>query len=112
MKAEQSTQTSLLEYLAEQENCVYMSDLRFLRGLDRAHLLHEIRRLPEDRFPVEEWNEALAYLFGQPPEQTCQAAREALLSGLSESHPSGTSGAGSVCHRSIILRRKHNENDA
>lgn len=102
MKAEQSTQTSLLEYLAERENCVYMSDLQFLRGLDRAHLLHEIRRLPEDRFPVEEWNEALAYLSGRRPKQTSRAAKESLLSNLSAGHESGTSGAVSVCHKSII----------
>lgn len=102
MREIKGSQTSLLEYLAECGGCSYLSDLRFLRERERLCLLHEIRRLPENRFPVEEWNEALAYLSGWRPEQTSRAAKESLLSSLSAGHESGTSGAVSVCHKSII----------
>lgn len=74
MTAEQS----LLEQLAMQMGCMYLSDLRFLDDGQRQYLAHKLEQI-DPREDVWAWNDALSYLTGAPPEQTAQAAKERLI---------------------------------
>ena len=75
---------SLLDLLSIQMGCMYLSDLRFLSPEQRRYLAQSLDPLtprPED---IREWNDALDYLTGAPPENTAQAAKERLVSLLSQ----------------------------
>ncbi|CUP98240.1 Uncharacterised protein [uncultured Flavonifractor sp.] len=73
------TELSLLDLLTLQMNCTYLSDLRFLDGGQRAMLAHRLERLPAKAEDLRDWNDALEYLTGSPPEETAQAAKERLI---------------------------------
>lgn len=75
MTAEQT----LLDLIAIQMGCVYLSDLRFLDSMQRRHLAGKLERLTPREADLQEWNDALDYLTGAPPEKTAQAARERLV---------------------------------
>ena len=68
----------LLEYLAGRCHCVYLSDLRFLNEAQRRRLAREVEAVSADAVPLREWNDALEYLTGRPPEQTAEEARARL----------------------------------
>lgn len=70
----------LLEYLAGRCHCVYLSDLHFLNEAQRRRLAREVEAVSADAVSLREWNDALEYLTGRPPEQTAEEAR-ARLSG-------------------------------
>lgn len=75
---------SLLDLLALQMKCTYLSDLRFLNDVQRwplARVLESYVSLDED---VQEWNDALEYLSGQPPEETAIGAKTALIKALQQ----------------------------
>ena len=74
---------SLLELMASQMGCVYLSDLRFLQPEQRRSLARELNRLAPREEDVQDWNDALEYLGGSPPEATAQAAKERLIHLLS-----------------------------
>lgn len=78
MTAEQS----LLDLLSIQMGCMYLSDLRFLSPEQRRYLAQRLDRLTPRQEDIREWNDALAYLAGAPPEETAQAARERLIHAL------------------------------
>ena len=60
----------LLEYLQLQCNCEYLSDLKY-----SPYWLSRLRAMKRpEQFTVEEWNQALEYLNGQPVR--CQTLRE------------------------------------
>ena len=71
---------SLLEFLAYKAGCPYLSDLRFLSLEQRRYLAQSLERLTPRKEDTWEWNDALEYLTGRPPEQTAEEAR-ARLSG-------------------------------
>lgn len=49
----------LLEYLRYKTGCMYMSDLsRFPWRLPNA-----VRNIPDNKYPVTEWNEAIGYIL-------------------------------------------------
>ena len=73
------TELSLLDLLTLQMNCTHLSDLRFLDGGQRAMLAHRLERLPAKAEDLRDWNDALEYLTGSPPEETAQAAKERLI---------------------------------
>lgn len=75
MTAEQS----LLDLLSIQMGCMYLSDLRFLSPEQRRYLAQRLDRLTPRQEDIREWNDALAYLAGAPPEETAQAAKEQLV---------------------------------
>lgn len=70
---------SLLDYLAGRTGCTYLSDLRFLRGWERRRLSREVERLSSASASLEEWNDALDYLTGGPPEKTAEEAKRMLI---------------------------------
>lgn len=80
MTAEQS----LLDLLSIQMGCMYLSDLRFLSPEQRRYLAHKLERMTPREEDVWEWNDALDYLTGAPPEDTAQDAKERLVHLLSQ----------------------------
>ena len=76
----------LLDELARQMGCEYLSDLRFLDALARQALGCALKALPSRYASLREWNDALAYLTGEPPQSTADAARALLVERLT--HPS------------------------
>ena len=69
---------SLLDLLAIQMKCEYLSDLRFLTQEQRQKL----DRLTPREEDIRDWNDALDYLTGAPPESTAQAAKAKLVQEL------------------------------
>ena len=70
---------SLLDLLAIQMKCEYLSDLRFLSPEQRQYLAHKLECLTPREEDIREWNDALTYLTEAPPETTAQAAKERLV---------------------------------
>lgn len=54
----------LLETLAGKINAAYLSDLRMMSH--RKELLRLLSQVPAQDYPVEEWQDAVAYLAGKP----------------------------------------------
>ena len=75
---------SLLDLLAIQMKCEYLSDLRFLTQGQRQYLAHKLECLTPREEDVWEWNDALNYLTGAPPEDTAQNAKESLVKHMHE----------------------------
>ena len=72
----------LLEFLAYKAGCPYLSDLPRVSGWQRVRMARELEHIPAEDAGLREWNDALAYLAGAPPEETAQAARERLIHAL------------------------------
>ena len=72
-------QLPLLDYLAWQAGCAYLSDLHFLTPAQRVRLRRAVEALPPESVPLRSWNDAAAYIAGAGPAATPEAAREALL---------------------------------
>ncbi|WP_298016803.1 hypothetical protein [uncultured Dysosmobacter sp.] len=60
---DQPSGISLLDYLAQQANCKYLSDLRYT---DRQLLYMLLTPVPEHAFSPRHWADAMAYLAGVP----------------------------------------------
>ena len=73
---------SLLDLLAIQMGCMYLSDLRFLSPEQRRYLAQKLDRLTPREADIWDWNDALDYLTGAPPESTAQAAKAQLVQSL------------------------------
>lgn len=73
---------SLLDLLAIQMKCEYLSDLRFLTQEQRQYLAQKLDRLTPREEEIRDWNDALNYLTGAPPESTAQAAKAKLVQEL------------------------------
>lgn len=69
----------LLDLIAGQMGCDFLSDLRFLNSTQRAELAQKLEKLSANAFGLHDWNDALEYMAGQPSEQSAAEAREALL---------------------------------
>lgn len=80
MTAEQS----LLDLLSIQMGCMYLSDLRFLSPEQRRYLAQKLERMTPREEDIWEWNDALDYLTGAPPEHTARAAKDRLVHLLSQ----------------------------
>ena len=74
----------LLEFMQYKAGCAYLSDLRNIGGWQRTQLSRALARVPPEDAGLQEWNDALTYLTGAPPEATPQAARERLIDLLSQ----------------------------
>lgn len=81
----EQTQLSLLDTLAFQMGCEYLSDLRFLGNFSRKLLVCKIRRIMSDTYDLSDWNDALKYLVGNPVEQEAETAKQRLIAVLEES---------------------------
>lgn len=74
----------LLEFMQHKAGCLYLSDLQNIAGWQRSRLARELEQIPAEDAGLREWNDALAYLTGAPPEETARAARERLMILLSQ----------------------------
>lgn len=74
---------SLLDLIAAQMGCDFLSDLRFLDSTQRAALAEKLKQLPARASNLHDWNDALQYLTGDSaPRATADEARAALIAGL------------------------------
>ena len=74
----------LLEYLAEEAGCNYLSDLRCGANFHFLQRLLQVQIQPED-YPLKEWNEAACYITGQTVDfVTAEEAYRFLLKRLEE----------------------------
>lgn len=74
----------LLDFLAYQARCEYLSDLPHATGWQRVRMVRALEKIPPEAASLHDWNDALDYLVQAPPEETAQAAREQLLAMLAE----------------------------
>ena len=70
---------SLLDLIAIQMNCTYLSDLKFLTGAQRTTLAHKLESLTPREEDLAQWNDALAYLTNAPPETSAHGAKARLI---------------------------------
>ena len=71
---------SLLDWMARQVSCEYLSDLRQLTEQQRKSLSAALKPLKAEESELRQWNDALTYLFhGSAAQKTAAAAREMLL---------------------------------
>ena len=54
--------TNLVDWLAEQAQCLYLSDLHRLSPPQRQQLLQALKGLPPEAATADQWREALLYL--------------------------------------------------
>lgn len=73
---------SLVDYLAAQIACAYISDLRFMDTLEKIRLFHVIRKLSPSDWSLRQWNDALEYIANKQAADTVEAAYEELLASL------------------------------
>ena len=74
----------LLEVMRVRMGAFYLSDLRLLPSYERMRLARVAADIPATSASIREWNGALLYVSGIPPEQTAEAARERLIQSLSQ----------------------------
>ena len=67
----------LLDRMAQEIGCLYLSDLRWPDGAGRKKLADLVQRLTPDEASLREWNDALAYLTDAPQQPTAEQARAA-----------------------------------
>ena len=80
---------SLLDAMAVQARREYLSDLKYLQDWELIKLGRALEQVPANAAALSEWNDALAYLAGAPPEQTQEAARERLITFLTRPRDAG-----------------------
>ena len=73
---------SLLDLLAIQMKCDYLSDLRFLSSEQRRYLAQKLDRLTPREEDLQDWNDALTYLTGMPQGKTAVEAKRNLIERL------------------------------
>lgn len=73
----------LLDALSMRAGCTCLSDLHALNEWQRVRLARELEQVPADAAELKEWNDALQYLFRDPPQDTAETARERLIQSLS-----------------------------
>ena len=69
----------LLDFIAMQMRCMYLSDLQFLSGAQRKELARKLEKLNPQDIDIREWNDALAYLVNARPSSTAEAAKKRLV---------------------------------
>ncbi len=78
------TQMPLLDAMAVQMKCEYLSDLRLLSSEQRRFLAAELGRVPAEKVPLSEWNDAVEYLTNDRGACSDPAqAKAALIAALS-----------------------------
>lgn len=73
----------LLDLMAIQMGCTFLSDLRFLDGGRRTALAEKLKKVPVREADLHDWNDALNYLTGDGPRASAEDAKAALIAGLS-----------------------------
>ena len=73
----------LLELIAVQMDCTYLSDLRHLSCGQRRCLAEKLKRITPMESDLRDWNDALQYLTeNKELKATAQEAKSALIAGL------------------------------
>ena len=70
---------ALLDLLAENARCPFISDLRHITGKERLRLAEKLEAISPGDYLLPVLNDALNYLIKAPPQQTPEAARGRLL---------------------------------
>lgn len=74
----------LLDLMAVQMGCTYLSDLHDLDREQRLFLAERLKPLHAREADLRDWNDALHYLTGDDePRATAEEAQTALIAGLS-----------------------------
>ena len=81
---------SLLELLAIQMRCEYLSDLRRLTSAQKDYLAWKLKQITPRQEDLQDWNQALTYLTEAPEQTTAVEAKERLIDLLSISHGPGS----------------------
>lgn len=76
---------SLLDWMARQAGCEYLSDLRKLSGRQRMSLVTALEPITAKENEIGQWNDALDYLFRGHAQPSAAAARDAILRQLHNS---------------------------
>lgn len=74
---------SLLDAMRIQLECKYLSELRSLDRWQRKRLVRELEAIHPRAADLRDWNDALGYLTGQPPQPSAASAKAALIEALS-----------------------------
>lgn len=77
---------SLLDWMARQVGCEYLSDLRKLTDPQRRCLAAALEPVQAREQDLRQWNDALNYLFHDGAQSSASAAREAILRQLHNDH--------------------------
>lgn len=80
---------SLLDALAVRIGCEYLSDLRFLDGIQQVRLVRALKKIGPEEASLAEWNDALQYLINEPPRQTPEDTKARLIDSLSQPQKAG-----------------------
>ena len=79
----------LLDVMALQMGCEYLSDLHYIDDHQRLHLARQLEKVEARDTDLFEWNDALEYLAGvKTPCSSAEQAKAALIAALS-AHRSG-----------------------
>lgn len=70
---------SLLDWMARQAGCEYLSDLRKLTGRQRLSLMTALEPVKAQEQEIHQWNDALDYLFRGKARPSAAEARDAIL---------------------------------
>lgn len=77
MKIERNV--SLLDVLAVEMRCTYLSDLRLLSNVQKLELARLVEKIPPEEASLDEWNDALEYLIGISAQTSREMARSRLI---------------------------------
>lgn len=72
----------LLDLLADEMKCDYLSDLRFLSPERKRELAERLKKISPEAYDLQVWNDALVYLAGEAAQETAAAAKNRLVEGL------------------------------
>lgn len=72
----------LLDFLARNLHCDYLSDLKFLSRNQRQILAETVSGIQPDSIPLREWNDALQYLTDSESMATQEDAKQSLIRNL------------------------------
>ncbi|WP_125140508.1 hypothetical protein [Clostridium transplantifaecale] len=54
----------LLQEIQQAAGCVYLSDLHSVKFMSNADAKKGLLRIPDDRYSLDDWNEAVSYVTG------------------------------------------------
>lgn len=76
------TGVSLVDFLANEIGCMYVSDLTHLNEAQQQRLVAVLRRLPSESASERDWDDALCYIEKLPPQSSAEQDRKCLISAL------------------------------
>lgn len=83
MKESNGLSLPLLDYLAYQGGCAFLSDLRSLNTAVKRRLVQTLEHIPPEAASLQEWRDALEYLTGAKTDADAAGTRRSLIAALS-----------------------------